>query len=150
MNTMGKILAIMALTAFGLFGLAVLLYAISEYRTTATFLDGAERGEGTVIEAGQRVVRTGSGSSRSSSTVDYAVVRFTDKDGTTQEFEQQFGLVEGCPAKGETVPIAYDPETPDVGRVTSFASLWAGLVAITVFGLVFIALGLISFKLLSS
>ncbi|TNF98281.1 MAG: DUF3592 domain-containing protein [Gammaproteobacteria bacterium] len=145
-----KIMAIIALAGFGLFGGALLLYVYFDYQSTADFMAQAQRAEGTVITVGQRVSITGSGPSRSSSLVDYAEVEYIAKDGSKQVFEQQFGLIEGRPDKGEKVPIAYLPDNPIEGMIISFASLWLGDIVTMIMGLIFIALGVISYRLVSS
>ena len=147
---MDKLMAILALTCFGLFGTAVLLYGVYDAKGKWEFLQGAKEAEGLVKYVGQKTVVTGSGSSRSSSNIDYAEVEYATAEGKTIVFEQQFGLIEGCPEKGAKVKVAYHDKDPQQAMISSFASLWAGDILVTVMGLIFATIGLIAYKLLSS
>ncbi len=150
MKNISKVMAILALACFGLFGSAVFLFGYFDYQSKADFMAKAQRADGVVIAVGQRISYTGSGPTRSGSLIDYAEVEYTTQGGSKQVFEQQFGLIEGCPEKGEKVPVAYLPNEPTEGLIISFASLWMGDIVTVIIGVIFIALGVISYKIVSS
>ncbi len=147
---MDKLMGAIALLCFGLFGSAVLLYGVTDLQEKRSFLKTAKTGKGVVKTVGERTVVTGSGNSRSSSNVQYAKVEYQTDSGKTVLFEQLFGLIEGCPEEGAEVPIAYQETDPSKAKIISFASLWAGDALIIVMGLIFISIGVISYKLLTS
>ena len=150
MDKTGKLMGIFALLSFGLFGGTVLLFGLYEVKDRYEFLEGSKAATGTVKSVGQKTVVTGSGNSRTSSNIDYAEVEYVTAEGKTVRFEQQFGLIEGCPEKGAKVEVAYHVKDPQKARISSFASLWAGNILVIVMGCIIVGLGIISYKLLTS
>ena len=150
MENMGKIMALVALLCFGSFGGVVCYYGLSCIQENRAFMANTTSATGLVKSVGEKIVETGSGSTRSRGSVQYAEIEFRTAKGKTVTFEQQFGLIEGCPEKGDEVQVAYHEDEPTRAKLSSFSALWAGNLFVVLVGAGFIGVGVISFFLLRS
>lgn len=118
---------------FALIGIGMLVGAFFLYESTSTFLDGATRADGTVVD----LVR-----SRSSDSTTYKpVVHFTTQTGEMVEFISSTGSNPPSYSKGEKVEVLYLPAKPQNAKINSFFSLWGGAVIVGGLGSVFFLIG---------
>ena len=101
---------------FARIGLALLCVTIALAVSTASFLASAERTDGTVVELTARTstTRNSDGHTRRSTTW-YPTVEFT-VDGKQYSFESSTGSNPPAYTKGESLPVAYDPDDPYNGQ----------------------------------
>jgi hypothetical protein len=130
---------------FGLVGLVLLCVGITLAASTASFLASAKRTDGTVVALTPRTdtSRSSDGHVRSHTNW-YPTVRFT-VDGKSYSFHSSTGSNPPSYEKGETVPVAYDPDNPSDARIASF---WAAFLAPLILGglgVVFTPLGAVLF-----
>ena len=119
---------------FTLVGIGMLVGAFVVYKNTRTFLAGASKAEGTVVDLVQ---------SRSSDSITYKpVVRFIDQDGRTSEFVSTTGSNPPSYSKGQKVEVLYRPTAPEDAKINSFFSLWFGALILGGMGGAFFLIGL--------
>ncbi|MGF1519101.1 MAG: DUF3592 domain-containing protein [Nodosilinea sp.] len=113
--------------AFLLPGIGMLAGTFFTYKNTTTFLKGAIRVEGTVIE----LIRSRSDNldSINDSIAYYPVVSFIGQAGEKVEFTSSSGSNPPSYSTGQTVEIFYSPAAPQNAEINSFFSLW-GVTAI--------------------
>ncbi|MFG1948111.1 DUF3592 domain-containing protein [Nonomuraea sp. NPDC048826] len=130
---------------FALAGLVLLCVTIVLAVSTASFLASAERTDGTVVELTARTstTRNSDGYLRRSTTW-YPTVEFT-AGGRQYSFESSTGNNPPAYAKGESVPVAYDPADPSDAQIASFWSAYLGPVITGALGLVFTPVGTLLF-----
>lgn len=118
---------------FTLIGIGMLVGAALIYRNTSSFLAGASKAEGTVVE----LVR-----SRSSNSITYQpVVQFAGQSGQTIEFVSSISSNPPEYRIGQKIPVLYDPADPQDARITGFFSLWGGSAILGGMGGVFFLIG---------
>lgn len=114
-----------------LLGAALLAGAAYMYSGTQELVSTATRVSGTVVAFERRSSKGGS--------TDYPVIEFTTASGAVQRFTTTGA---GDFAKGETVEVLYDPGDPANARVNVFIELWLGSIALGVFGVLCLAVGI--------
>ncbi len=130
---------------FGLIGLVLICVTIALAASTASFLASAQRTDGTVVELTARTTttRTQDGYTRRSTTW-FPTVEYT-VDGRRYSFESSTGTNPPAYAKGEGVPVAYDPDNPSDAQIASFWSAFLAPLITGALGLVFTPVGAILF-----
>jgi hypothetical protein len=118
---------------FTLIGIGMLIGAFFFYKNTSSFLQGAAKAEGTVVE----LVR-----SRSSDSTTYApVIQFTDQKGVAFEFTSSTSSNPPGYTEGEKVEVLYLQDRPQEAKINGFFSLWGGAVIVGGLGGVFFLIG---------
>ncbi|MET8006620.1 DUF3592 domain-containing protein [Nonomuraea glycinis] len=130
---------------FALIGLALLCVTIALAVSTASFLASAQRTDGTVVELTARTstTRNSDGYTRRSTTW-YPTVEFT-VDGKQYSFESSTGSNPPAYTKGESLPVAYDPDDPYNAQISSFWSAFLAPMITGGLGVLFTPIGTILF-----
>lgn len=130
---------------FGLIGLVLLCVGIALAASTAGFLASAERTDGAVVALTARTTttRNSDGHSRSSTSW-YPTVEFT-VDGRRYSFQSSTGSNPPSYKKGESVPVAYDPDDPSNARIASFWAAFLAPLIVGGLGVVFTPIGVVFF-----
>ncbi|MGW4966254.1 DUF3592 domain-containing protein [Nonomuraea sp. NPDC004186] len=130
---------------FGLIGLVLLCVGIAIAASTAGFLTSAERTDGTVVELTARTstTRSSDGHTRRA-TYWYPTVEFT-VGGRRYAFQSSTGSNPPSHQKGESVPVAYDPDDPSDARIASFSSAFLAPLIVGGLGVVFTPIGTVLF-----
>ncbi|WP_329251497.1 DUF3592 domain-containing protein [Actinoallomurus sp. NBC_01490] len=130
---------------FGLVGLVLLGAGIAVAASTASFLASAQRTDGTVVELTARTSTTrSSGGHTRTSTNWYPTVKFT-VDGRSYSFQSSTGSNPPAYERGESVPVAYDPDDPSNARIASFWAAYLAPLIVGGLGLVFTPIGTVLF-----
>ncbi|MFG6194367.1 DUF3592 domain-containing protein [Nonomuraea sp. JJY05] len=130
---------------FGLIGLVLLCVGIALAASTAGFLASAERTDGTVVALDARTTTTRSSDGRTrSTTMWYPTVEFT-AGGRRYAFQSSTGTNPPSHEKGESVPVAYDPDDPSDARIASFSSAFLAPLIVGGLGVVFTPIGAVLF-----
>ncbi|MGI5267942.1 DUF3592 domain-containing protein [Nonomuraea sp. CA-218870] len=116
---------------FGLVGLVLLCVTVALAASAASFLASAQQTDGTVVELTEQTstTRNRDGFYRHT-TVWYPTVEFT-VDGRLYSFRSSHGSSPPAYAKGESIPVAYDPDNPYDARIASF---WPAFIAPVITG----------------
>lgn len=110
---------------FTLVGAGFLLVAIIIAANSMSFLAGAERTDGIVVDLTERTsTNRDSDGHRRRRTTWYPTVEFTTTDGETVSFDESTGSNPPASDVGDEVPVAYDPDHPSDARVATFGSLY--------------------------
>jgi hypothetical protein len=125
---------------FALVGTVFLIISVAFTATTLSFLGGAERTEGVVVDHSLRTSTDRDGNSRSAY---YPVVEFTAPDGQTVSFESSTGSNPPSNDVGDQVEVAYDPDDPSDARLTSFVSLYLLPLIFGGIGILFTPIGVV-------
>lgn len=124
---------------FTLVGTVFLIVGIAVGASTMSFLDSAERTDGTVIELTER---TSTDSDGSSSTAWYPTIEFTTPYGETISFVGSTGSNPPAHDVGDEVPVAYDPDNPSDAKLSAFLSLYLLPLIFGGIGVVFTPIGI--------
>ncbi|HSD12543.1 MAG TPA: DUF3592 domain-containing protein, partial [Patescibacteria group bacterium] len=116
-------------------GLGALALAVWLGMDTRSFIAGAARADGTVID----LVAS---SSSDSSTTYRPTVRFTAADGREITFTSSTGSSPPSHREGDAVRVLYEPSLPQHAEIDSFFDLWLGPLIAGIFGVVFPLVGL--------
>lgn len=112
---------------------------------THSFIQGAEKAEGSVVE----LVRKRSTSTRSRSGTrrsyiySYPVVKFETANGESVEFESNVGSNPPAFQPGESVTVLYNPEQVNEAMIESFWELWLITMITGLNGSVFFFIGVL-------
>jgi hypothetical protein len=108
-----------ATTAALLLGVGLVAFAVWRYTDTTRFLDDAERTTGTVVEMVERTQsREDNEGNIHTSRLWHPVVSFT-ADGQTVDFESDQGSRSPAYDVGDSVTVAYDPDSPHDAEILS-------------------------------
>ncbi len=121
-------------------GIFFLMMGWNEFFQSRTFLDGAKRTQGVVIEL---VYERGSGGRAGSSSGYRSVYRYTALDGETHTNRSRSRSDPPRHAVGDPLAVRYRPEQPDNARIDSFAELWSSATWNSGFGLFLLGIGTI-------
>lgn len=116
---------------FPLAGVGMLVAALALYDSSSAFIDRSVETTGTV----ERLVL--SYSKQDDSTTYYPVVGFQTPDRQNYTFRSNYGSNPPSYSEGESVPVLYDPASPQDARIKSFFSLWGGAVILGGLGCLF-------------
>lgn len=105
-------------------GVGFLIFGVVSSFGTISFLDEAERAEGTVTNLEERREQRGS----RFRTATYASIDFTTQDGNPVEIEVETGWNLRVGQVGENVEVLYLENAPEDARVNSFLGIWEGSV----------------------
>lgn len=130
---------------FGLIGLVLLCVGIALAASTASFLASAKRTDGAVVALTARTntTRSSDGHTRSDTSW-YPTVEFT-VDGRRYSFQSSTGSNPPSYKKGESVPVAYDPDDPSNARIASFWSAFLAPLIVGGLGVAFTPIGAVLF-----
>lgn len=120
---------------FSIVGLGALALAVRLGMDTRSFIAGAAKADGTVID----LVASGSGDS---SPTYRPTVRFTAADGKEITFTSSTGSSPPSHREGDTVRVLYEPGLPQHAEIDSFFDLWLAPLIAGIFGVVFPLVGL--------
>jgi len=118
-------------------GSLVLIVSTAIGFRTYSFIQGAEKAEGSVIE----LIRKRSSSSTRRSYVFHPVVEFETANGESVQFESNVGSRPPAFQPGESVTVLYHPENVNQAMIDSFWNLWLFSLIAGVNGSVFFSIG---------
>ena len=118
---------------FAVLGLGMLTGAALMFHSTTNFVARTEAASGVVTDLEYR--RGSDGPTY------YPVIRFRGPTGQDVFFKGRVGSNPARYARGETVTVLYDPETPEKARIDSFFQLWFGPLVLGGLGAVFGGIG---------
>ncbi len=118
---------------FTVLGIGMLAGALFMIQDTRSFIAGASRAPGTVIDLEE--------SESSDSTTYRAVVRFLDARGAKIEFASSTSSDPPAYSVGEAVEVFYDPAAPQEAKINGFFDLWGGATILGSMGVVFFLVG---------
>lgn len=124
-------------------GAVLLTVALVLTFRTASFLSGAERTEGTVVDVTARISTSRDGNGHLRQTTNwYPTVEFATADGHRFSFTSNVGTNPPAHEPGDTVPVAYDPAAPSSsGRIATVGSAYLAPLIVGGLAIVFAPLG---------
>ncbi|MBX7228392.1 MAG: DUF3592 domain-containing protein [Burkholderiaceae bacterium] len=136
----------MCLLLFGGLGLIIFVIGVGwGYKRLELYNNGVKT-TGTVVEITHS---TSSDSKGRLSTSYYAIVEFTTPDEKNYKFRGSTGSSAQEYFEGEQVDLIYNPARPSDAQIADFSQFWLGPLGITIFGFVFLVLGVGGFMLIS-
>lgn len=121
---------------FSVIGIGMLVGEAFYVNSEWTFVQQAQKAQGTVLELVRHV---SSGRNRS---VTYAPrIRFVLPDGSNHEFTSTMSSSNPGYSVGQPVKVLYNPAKPDEAEVDSLLAIWGGPAILGFLGLVFTAVG---------
>ena len=110
-------------------GVVIALFAVwSLFNHLKLFILGV-RTQGTIIDIDEQWRY---GGSRAKKPYLHPVIEFETNRGETVTFTYGSVFLNGPPVVGDSVTVAYDPNTPDKATINSFMGVWAGPLAAAV------------------
>lgn len=140
-----------ALLAFGGVGLGALVGGLLWGHKRYQLHKNGVPVKGTVVELTEThsTERDDNGRTRNTTSI-YPVVEFTPADGRVRRFRGSTGSSSPDYAVGQSVNVIYHREDPDQAQLADFSQFWLGPIAISVFGLFFLAGGVGGYFLVAS
>ena len=136
----------MCLLLFGGLGLIIFVIGVGwGYKRLELYNNGVKT-TGTVVEITHS---TSSDSKGRLSTSYYAIVEFTTPDEKNYKFRGSTGSSAQEYFEGAQVDLIYNPARPSEAQIADFSQFWLGPLGITIFGFVFLVLGVGGFILIS-
>lgn len=130
-----------ALLAFGGVGLAALAAGVVWGARRYSLYKSGVRTNGVVVEVSAHQSTTTREGRTVDSTSYYPVVEFTPADGKTRRFTGSTGSGSPSYSAGQSVAVIYDPADPAKAQLADFEQFWLGPLAVSLFGLFFLAGG---------
>lgn len=125
--------------AFVAVGVATLGGALLLARRPICLLRAGGSARGEVLDNDESMVQAGRGAA---SKFYFPLIGFTTAQGERIRFTSAIGQGRALP-KGSAVRVLYDPARPDEAELATFTTLWVPSAIMAVFGLPFLAAGLI-------
>jgi hypothetical protein len=114
-------------------GIGMLVGAFIVYKDTSSFIAGAAKAEGTVVDLVKVTSRQA---------ISYKpTVHFIDHNGQTIEFTSSASSKPPSYSKGQKVNVFYNPTKSQIAEIEGFFTLWGGSVLLGIFGGVLLMIG---------
>ncbi len=123
---------------FAAFGVVLLVWAFSDYRSTSTFVAGATQIEGKVVELIEKITDD---AENGRSYAYFPRVEFVDSTGVTRNFISTSGGNPPSYREGDPVEVTFPQNRSEDARINSFMSLWFGPIVMAAFGAIFTLVG---------
>ena len=135
---------VIAAVVLGLMGVAFAAVGVAWWQGTRSFVQTAERTEGTVVELLERQSTSRSSNGRRSTSISFSpVVEYTDHQGKQHKHYSTTSTNPPMYSVGDKVPMLFDPNRPAVAKIDHWVNLYLAPIVFTVLGAVFLLVTII-------